>query len=51
MKIDKQVFMIKTKLNFFDQNLRTEFLSESLKLFKMFRLLSGLKTWGEAENF
>ena len=44
MKIDKQVFMIKTKLNIFDQNLDTEFLSVSLKLFKIFRVLSGLKT-------
>ena len=51
MKIEKQVFMIKTKLNFFDKIYDTEFLSESLKLFKIFHVLSGLKTRGEAENF
>ena len=45
MKIEKQVFIIKTKLNFFDQNIWHH------REFEAVQNISGLKTWGVAENF
>ena len=47
MKIEKQVFMIKTKLNFFDQNIWHRIL---IREFEAVQNISGLKTWGEAEK-